>query len=601
MIPSDTQTTENPAASGGATDPKRFLKVFFLAFGAVILAGAIVVGIVFGVSGRLDSADGLVKRGAAALEAGKIDDAVRYYGMAVSKNGDLVEARIGLCAAYEAKEDYVSLNTAATQGLSHSPATYEFYSYKMKALVLRDDLDAARAFLKTIDNAYVTLKVNHNSPGDLSFSPQPGVFGEPTQVTITCPSEKTTIYYTTDGTAPTVHSPVYDKPLEVKNGAFQLRCFAMTEAGFITEEYNVLYTVRDESAVYSFADKGVSQHVCRILGVSSPTALTYGMLDRLTEFVVTPSEENPTTPIESLDDLKNFVNLQTVVLWNETGVKDYSPLSSIPSLTSLSLINAQLTNKQLAGIAECASLTSLTIDGNLLTDLSPLNKLTGLQTLSAQGNQLRQPGTLARLTQLGSLNLSRNQISDLRALSALSGLRELVMQENSIASLSGISSLSSLTRLDLSKNPLTALTGISNLGSLNLLVVADCRISDISGLEGSNALLTLDLSGNPISNFAPLRTIPITTLRVANCGITSLSEICSVRTLQTLDLSGNAGLTKLNDISLLPTITDLDISRTGVTSVATLNGCASLRRLTVQGLNLRDLARLTNANLEIIS
>ena len=92
MIPSDTQTTEKPAATGGATDPKRFLKVFFLAFGAVILAGAIVVGIVFGVTGRLDSADGLVKRGAAAMaKEGKSYEEIllHYYKGVTIENIDV--------------------------------------------------------------------------------------------------------------------------------------------------------------------------------------------------------------------------------------------------------------------------------------------------------------------------------------------------------------------------------------------------------------------------------------------------------------------------------------------------------------------------------
>lgn len=68
---------------------------------------------------------------------------------------------------------------------------------------------------KTIlTNQTVTITNHVNTP---SFSPEPGSFTDPLDVTIECTTTGATIHYTTNGSTPTETSPMYTAPIHVEN------------------------------------------------------------------------------------------------------------------------------------------------------------------------------------------------------------------------------------------------------------------------------------------------------------------------------------------------------------------------------------------------
>ena len=68
------------------------------------------------------------------------------------------------------------------------------------------------------------------------ISPQGGRFYEPQEVTITCATEETTIYYTTDGSDPTTSSDVYTEPFTIdKNATIKAMAATADEESLIAE------------------------------------------------------------------------------------------------------------------------------------------------------------------------------------------------------------------------------------------------------------------------------------------------------------------------------------------------------------------------------
>ena len=149
------------------------------------------------------------------------------------------------------------------------------------------------------------------------------------------------------------------------------------------------------------------------------------------------------------------------------------------TLPSFNAINQGITS--LTGLEKATNLTSL----NLSNDSSVLDE-----------DKFSSISPLSRLTKLETLNLSGNKISSISSLSGLTALTDLDLAENKISSVSSLSRLTSLESLDLSDNTISSLSTLAKLTALTTLSLADNRITDVLALQNLSGLTTLDLSGN---------------------------------------------------------------------------------------------------------
>ena len=118
----------------------------------------------------------------------------------------------------------------------------------------------------------------------------------------------------------------------------------------------------------------------------------------------------------------------------------------------------------------------LYLQSNQISDLTPLQNLTGLLVLLLWNNQISDLKPLKNLTSLKRLYLSYNQISDLKPLKNLTSLEELSLTSNQISDLSPLQNLTGLVYLYLDNN----------------------QISDLNPLQNLTQLKGLDLDNNPI-------------------------------------------------------------------------------------------------------
>jgi len=149
-----------------------------------------------------------------------------------------------------------------------------------------------------------------------------------------------------------------------------------------------------------------------------------------------------------------------------------------PKVVNLS--GSEITDSRLAEMVRNGDIpgdvTTLYLNGNEITDISPLKSLTGLTELYLNSNNINNLSSLQSLNRLTVLSLNDNRsISDLSPLKSLNNLQNLDVSYNNISDFSPLKSLSRLRMLDISNN-------IKGVGNINRVVedlkkaLPDCTI-----------------------------------------------------------------------------------------------------------------------------
>src|SRR5215469_5677201 len=141
---------------------------------------------------------------------------------------------------------------------------------------------------------------------------------------------------------------------------------------------------------------------------------------------------------------------------------------------------------------------------NRLADLTPLARLSGLQTLSLSHTPVTDLAPLAHLSGLQTLSLSHTPVSDLTPLAHLSGLQTLDVSRTPVSDLTPLARLSGLQTLDLSRTEVIDLTPLVRLSGLQTLYLPSTRVSDLTPLAHLSGLQTLDVSRTRVSDLTPL-------------------------------------------------------------------------------------------------
>jgi hypothetical protein len=184
-------------------------------------------------------------------------------------------------------------------------------------------------------------------------------------------------------------------------------------------------------------------------------------------------------PIADLTGLEDFPNLATLNLpaysKEPSTFSSLAPLVALPKLTSLSLAGAGgLTDiGQLAGVSQ---LTTISIEGSPVTDLSPLaGSAANLTSVSFRSGKLSDLSTLPNLPALKNLGLTNDQIVDVSPLVSKldpTKLNQIGLQSNRITD------PSPLVPLGVGSLPL------GNYASVNsTLLLAGNRIADFSAFR----------------------------------------------------------------------------------------------------------------------
>ena len=271
------------------------------------------------------------------------------------------------------------------------------------------------------------------------------------------------------------------------------------------------------------------------------------------------------TSIAPVAKLKNLTRFRL----NGGTVEDFSPLSNLTTITNLRIDGNNLENGMMApnlkwmskltnltmlsigasskkgnlvsfeGIPSLPRLTTVTINGGVPKDLTPLLVLSGLKTLELQNSIIADLTPLTGLANLVKLNLYGSTVKNFSPLAGCPALKELNYYATKGAD---YSTLAKLTKLEVLEGGLTDL-------------------KDISWITALTNLKKFMLFAEAVSDYTPLAKLKLEDLKIWNMKVNSidLSFLTGMTSMKKLTLEGLEGVSKVNVIKDLTGLTSLAI------------------------------------------
>ena len=254
--------------------------------------------------------------------------------------------------------------------------------------------------------------------------------------------------------------------------------------------------------------------------------------------------------VSDLGLLKNLLSLQGLFITDAGNglISNISPLQNLTQLQSLSLSCPNLSD--ISPLQNLVHLQSLSIVSSKLSDISPLRNLTQLTWLQLISDGLSNLSPLQNLTQLQILDAESKTLtsSTLAVLQNFTQVRDLTIRGTTISDFSIVKNLPQLKYLHLEKNEISDVSQFASLTNLISLELSQNRITDISSLQAMTQLQYLKLSYNQITDISALRNMmPAIIVDLAYNSISDVSSLQNLNNVQVLWLMGN----RVSDISPL--------------------------------------------------
>lgn len=285
-------------------------------------------------------------------------------------------------------------------------------------------------------------------------------------------------------------------------------------------------------------------------------------------------------------------------------IKDVSGATYLTGVTSISLNGNSITN--LDPVLKMSSVKHVYANDNLIADLSALNDSKYISILEVNNNNIVDVTAVGNSKTLTRFYANNNNISDVSALANNTSLTSVHLEENNISDITNVFSNNEyLSRLYLGDNPsltdISTLAGLQHLTSLGIGTDSDYQgtngpstnISDISVVSQLPMLAHFNIIGTPIADLSPLaNNTTLRQLRANDSNVSDLSPLANISTLTSLIVSG----TSVSDLSPLANLQleHLDVENTDVSDLSPLAKMTNMRGLLISHTNVTDLEALSN-------
>lgn len=157
------------------------------------------------------------------------------------------------------------------------------------------------------------------------------------------------------------------------------------------------------------------------------------------------------TGVTDITGLRYMKKLNILRLDN-TAVSDISEMAGMIRLNILTAANSDIST--LAPLAEIETLRVITVPNTKVSDIDVLrnNKLYSLTSINLEGNGITDASPLAAIPTLKTITLSSNKVSDVSFVSSLTTPENIYLKDNQIENIDAIYDLTTLKELDISHN-----------------------------------------------------------------------------------------------------------------------------------------------------
>lgn len=159
--------------------------------------------------------------------------------------------------------------------------------------------------------------------------------------------------------------------------------------------------------------------------------------------------------------------------------------SDLAQIKSINLSQAKVHQIDPCIFPMFTSLKDLFLGPGEYDDLTPLQKLTTIESLRLSMSHVKDLHAIEGLKRMDRLDLSHTLIGDddLKAVGSLTNVTELMLDEDNISDLTPVANLKKLERLSIKKTLVKTLAPLAGIKTLKFVYVADSTVSDISAVQ----------------------------------------------------------------------------------------------------------------------
>lgn len=218
----------------------------------------LIIGVLFlalvglaGFLGYQNSYMGQVKKGYKLINELEYNEAILRFQKAIKKNKKRPEAYTGMADVYIAQSDYEKGEQMYLQVLEEQPTNADLYKAAIQFYIETKQESKIAYLLKACEDESVLKKLSDYQTDAPKFSLEESAYDDVQALEIT--SKGKAIYYTTDGTTPTISSKKYKEAIKLEEGATEVKAIAINEAGIpsivVSKKYTIVFPIADAPSV----------------------------------------------------------------------------------------------------------------------------------------------------------------------------------------------------------------------------------------------------------------------------------------------------------------------------------------------------------------
>ncbi|MGY8768995.1 MAG: leucine-rich repeat domain-containing protein [Pirellulales bacterium] len=292
------------------------------------------------------------------------------------------------------------------------------------------------------------------------------------------------------------------------------------------------------------------------------------------------------TKVEDIGPIRHFSQLKVLNL-SKTQVMDLTPLVNLSKLEELDLSDTQVTDvRPLSGLP---LLKKLRLNSPQMATVGSLSNLKILESLSITIISQEHLSQLAEFTCPLHLRFKWKAIDDLSELQNIPSVNSLSIYLTSVTELPSLAHMKQLGYLSISGSPAIAeLPALPETGRLTRFRHFDSQVSDLRNLEKQIGLKELTLYGNNISDISSLaKLINLDKLTLHVPQVSDYSPLAQLAKLEQLALI-DPELENLDSLSELKPLRLLRLSTSQVTRLTPLHQLTQLEQLTVNQMKIPE-------------
>lgn len=438
------------------------------------------------------NAEYYVTRGDAYYESGEYSMALACYTKAIGVDETDIAARHGEARCNSAM-NYLEEAVSSYEALAEfCPEDAEIQLEYVNSMIAAGQLDTAKATLETLlrtfeDERMVQLYANMN-PSAPTADLQSGTYDSYQLLNLTSENKDAAIYYTLDGSDPTLYSQLYTGRLVISAPDTVLRVSCINYLGYSSEILELHYTVT--VPVETIMDRDYTafgQAVRTALNKSYDQPIyNYEVAQITSLYVIGDGYYEDSENGIFYNNSYTFPNYGNRYVYRGDG--NQTSLKYLPFLDTLAI--CWQSRVSLDAIKDLKYLKHLSLLNNNIRDIKPLAQLTGLETLALGWNYIKDITPLEGMTELTSLGLWNNNLEDISAVSRLQKLQYLDVANNQLTSLEPAAQLPALHELWANGNQITSMGALDPNGTLEILMMSGNPLTDYSQWREAHPNLT---------------------------------------------------------------------------------------------------------------